>query len=855
LLIALTLVIVVSVRVAGSPAQAQSEDWSAPVNLSHCGAASNPVVLAGPDGAWQVFWWDQFDGLMAARWEGKEWSEPVGEELVSKPMGAMPQIEADAGGRAHAWWLGTPDKETGARPLMHSGVTIGDTAWSAPHAVAESALIWNMASDPKGGLHLVYVRVQHTDAFPAGVYYTRSTNGDATWSTPQALYNTIYFRLLSVEEAHVQVAADGQGHVHVVWDDPRLEKSFYARSADGIVWEEPREVGNPEEGARRIQVAVGQEGEVLLLWEATRVAAPCALYQQRSADFGATWGPPERVLEDLGRCPEGRTFLRTAEGALLWVGGQGSEGLTLAAWDGTQWSEPKYLGFSFEDPELGSRVYLDSLRATLSGGQLAVVGRGQDGEVWLLENQVDALDWAFAPPPPWSEPANVSQSQAVPGLPAIAADAEGRVHVLWSEASEEGAPGTALYYARWGDQRWTRPASVLQSAEGGAWEPALAAVGEQLHAVWSGGRGGEMLYSWAYARDAYAPGAWSEPQPLPAPGPVGCCSAIAADSEGRLHVVYAVPLNEGRGIYYTRSDDGAWSEAEVVFDAAAAGWSMVTHPRLAVDEQGTVHVVWVRAALPGTFPPEGVFYARSTDEGGVWSEPLAVAEGAYDWPLVAASGMGQVHLLWNEATGRRGWWQQWSSDSGEGWTSPQRVPGLTEVPGPVGVATDGVGALHLVGLGHDDAGEPALFYVTWDGSRWNSPETFPLEMGGDAPGVVVALQAALGRLDVAFRGETEEEGAKQVDVWHTSRAVPAVAVTPAPTFTPQPTATPTSMPLPTATPRPTVNPETPMPSPPSLELGPINLPLTSVGGILLAALIVVGVVGAVATRGLWTGRQ
>jgi hypothetical protein len=42
------------------------------------------------------------------------------------------------------------------------------------------------------------------------------------------------------------------------------------------------------------------------------------------------------------------------------------------------------------------------------------------------------------------------------------------------------------------------------------------------------------------------------------------------------------------------------------------------------------------------------------------------------------------------------------------------------------------------------------------------------------------------------------------------------------------------------------------PPPPSLELGPINLPLTSVGGILLAALIVVGVV---ATRGLWAGRR
>jgi hypothetical protein len=260
-------------------------------------------------------------------------------ELTAVPIGAMPLLTADAGGRAHAFWLGEPDEETGARPLMHSRLAIGSTTWSAADAVTKSALVWHLEADPAGTLHLVYVRSQRSDASPAGVYYRRSTDGGVTWSAPQVLYSSMYFRLLSTEEAHVHVAAGGEGQVYVTWDDPRLETAFYAHSTDGgLAWEESRAVGDPEEGAKRARVVVGQEGQVLLLWEAIRAAGSCVLYQQHANDGGA----PQRVLEELGRCPEEVKFLRTANGQVLLVTSSGGGGLTLAAWDGSvdQWSEP-----------------------------------------------------------------------------------------------------------------------------------------------------------------------------------------------------------------------------------------------------------------------------------------------------------------------------------------------------------------------------------------------------------------------------------------------------------------------------------------------------------------------------------
>ena len=846
--------------------------WSEPRNLSRSGAAAQPVILAGgAEGTARVFWWDQFDGLTTTSYDGETWSEPaaapiriteaVGEEFVSRPIGAMPQIVGDAGGQAHAWWIGAPDKETDIRPLLHSRLAPGSTAWSSPATAAEGAVAWQMAAAPDGTLHLLYLRTLHTAATPAGVYHRRSTNGGASWSPPTLLYETIYFRLLTAEQAYLAVSAGGEEQVYATWDDPRLGRAFYARSTDGgATWDEPREIGDAESGAQHAHVIPTGDG-ALLLWEATRAAAACALYRQHSVD-GVSWDAPVRVLETLQACPQAPRFWTTSDGGALMIAGGGSGSLTLVAWSAAraQWSEPAYLGFSFEDPAPGRRVYLDALRIAPVGERLAVVGLGQEGDVWFQESAFDAPAWAFAPPSPWSATAAVP-SDGVPALPAVAVDVEGRAHLLWSTATAEGEEGAALVYARLeiasdGEPRWTRPAEVLRS-EGRAGQPALAAAGDFLHAVWSGGPDGAAYYSRAYTRDAYASDSWSEPRLLPREGATaGSAPAILADGAGTLHVVYAAPLNEGRGIYYTRSDDSgeSWAAAAQLCDAVGAGWAMVDHPALAVDAAGTLHVAWTRGSSAGPFAPQGIYYARSFDGGKSWSKPQQMVEGRVDWPRLAATPAG-VHLLWAELAGRHAWTERISPDGGATWGYQQRISGLGEAPGPVGLAADGVGALHLVSLTRDDDGAPLLHYTIWAEGRWSAPETLRLEREARTePGVAVALAGAQGRLDVAFVGEDSGEGeAAQMGVVHVSRTAPVVepgsAAAPA---WPTPTPTPGPTPTPTPTPRPTVNPGVPPDAPPALELGPLMLPATAIAGLLVAAIIVTG---AVALRAVGARRR
>jgi len=840
----------------GAVVSAQGEAaWEAPVNLSHSGTAAQPAVVQGPGGP-QVFWWDRFDGLLTTRWDVDEWRAPLSSPIMVErtardgtelaPVGQMPRITDDGKGWAHAWWLGAADPGTGAMPLLHSALEVGHSQWRVAALVAESAVAYEVIADPAGELHLAYVRAQHSEGQPAGVYYTRSTDRGETWSAPLALYESFYFRALTAEQAHVRLAADGEGHIYAVWDEPRLERSWLAVSTDGgETWSEPQATPDRNWQARSLWVAA-RPGQVILIWEDARVAA-CTLYQVVSGDVGETWSERQRVLEGFRACAQGLELASSGDQALL-IGGRGTAALTLAGWDGQRWSEPKQVSLRFTDPELDRQRSLEALDVALGDAPL-LVGTAAGGDIWAARGPAGVLQLVWAEPPAWSAPISLSEEGAWPGTPAMAADSEGRIHLLWSRATSAAGVTVALDYLRWDPAAGegtlaSRPAEIWSASDGQASTPALAAVGDMLHAVWSGGRDGEILYSRAEAREAYGSGGWSEPLVLPAPSAVGASPAIVADAYGVLHVVYAVPLNERRGIYYTRSADGgvSWSDAAAVFDAEAAGWAMAAHPALAVDAQGVVHVAWTQAALPGPLSPLGVYYARSTDQGSTWTEALQVVEGAYDWPRLAATGTGQVHLLWS-AAGSGEAWQQWSTDGGQGWSRPAQVRGWRNVPGPLSPAGDGAGALHLAGIGQDDVGEPALLYAAWDGGQWSAVETYRLEVGGQVPaGLGLLVQSAQGRVSVAFRAAT----ATGQRVWVTQCAVPQVEVAPAPTLTPLPTPTV----LPSPSPSPTLRGDLPVGQ--TLSTGGMTeIP----AAVPIAGLLAGGIVAAVVAARLWWGKK
>jgi len=867
-------------RLRPAAAQSLGELWTPPTNLSQSGAASDPVIVQGPRGTLQVIWWDDFDGLTTAVYNGASWSDPVIAPIVmTGEEGAYwiiweqkPSIIADDDGIVHALWQ---DKGSEYRPeikrILHSELRLGTSSWSAPDVPANAVLTFATAVDPGDGVLLVYIRNEQTSQLPAGVYYRRLDGQD----TADLLYETRYFRGVQPDEVYMDITVTDDGDFFVVWDDPREERSLYVVSRDGgRSWTNVQGVEDPDGRAVRLRFLPGPNGELLRVWQDPD--ATCAIYQQVSIDGGRTWSERQRILEDLRVCPDELKTLRTSDGSVFLVGGTGSNTLYLAAWGRTSesgesyqpagaWSRVQTIAFSFEDLSVGRRVTLDKLRVVMSSDdRLSVTGFGQDGEVWFTQGMLNAVEWAFADPSPWSSPINVSQGEMLPDVPAVAADREGRVHLVWSALSEDGIPSTVLYYSRSDDSQaltqsevgWTRPAEILSSA-GVAHQPAIVTVGDRIHTVWSGGESGQIYYSRAYVRDAYVSGGWSAPVALLAGGMTGSSPQIAADLRGGLHVVYAVPVNTGRGLYYVYSEDGGvtWSEPAIIFDAAAADWASVDHPALAVDGRRGLHVAWVRSALLGKGLPSGIVYSHTTGDvatGEVlsWSKPYELAPAGNDWPVLVTTYTGQIHALWHEVTGAMGWYHRWSGDAGMTWSLRARVSGLDGVPGPLQMAADGTGAVHLVGLGKDDAAHPALLHIVWQGGEWGELERTEMPVGfRNGEGTSLTIEPLLGQLYTAIRGSLlNSEGTSQDDIFALQRLIPAVAALPEPAFTPPPTATPTPgpTPVPTPTPRPTVNSVAPAVSPPTVGVGPLTLPLVAIGGILAAAAVVLG---AVAVKG------
>ena len=325
----------------------------------------------------------------------------------------------------------------------------------------------------------------------------------------------------------------------------------------------------------------------------------------------------------------------------------------------------------------------------------------------------------------WSEPMNLSQTPETSRYPVAIADREGNLHVFWVDDLQD-----VIYHRRLSGTSWSYPADILTSPDGTRPRIPMAAVDadDNLHLTWAGGDTlAELYYSRAAAGDAGSARAWSAPVSL-AHGMRGAADVLV-DRDGVLHVTYAEDAAAGN-LYHLYSQDGGsnWSSpvrvSNVVRDSEAAGGG-----RLAVDGRNRLHVAWGEGpwGLPG--PPLRVLYARSSDGGRTWSEPLEVDSRdkyEYDpifgpqWISVASAGEDNVYLTWHGAGAAHRVFL-WSSDGGQTWSDTIHIfPG---VPGAIGgwndMAVDSAGVVHIISSRSD-----GIVYRAWDGQEWTEPESF-----------------------------------------------------------------------------------------------------------------------------------
>ncbi|MGH2535764.1 MAG: exo-alpha-sialidase [Candidatus Promineifilaceae bacterium] len=845
--------------------QNEPTGWSEAINLSQSAAAQTPPVVLDAAGQAHILWWDQNAGFMLAAGDGQNWAAPEAAVLPFGPPSPRvaphyrPRLGAGANGTVHAVWSDE------SRALLYSrapAAALGNpAAWSAPAQLAEAAEGAAFVVDAAGRLHLAYLRPLESELAPAGVYYRQSRDGGATWSDPQNLYASSYLRALTPESAHLSLAVGRGGELLLAWDNRPLERVYMARSTDGgLGWSDPEEVDRRLEGDNvgssgpaRLSLHATQDG-MHRTWQAGHQGATCSQYHQLSADGGATWGERRPLFPALQGCSAGLHFIAGEDGRTLLML-ETESAVYFSAWNGQGWGElrPEPALSEFIAPETFRLVDFDCLQPALTGPAgaqvLLVVGcdAGEGQEVWLRWIDFASLAAALAPgdEPSWEYPTLVAPISAEANDLKLAADGDGFLHAAWIQAANAGVEVSAIQYSRWDGGQWLPPAAVL-SAPGVntavQFDLAVDATG-RLSAAWNDARPGRLFFSQAATSRASSAGDWSTPAELPLEGLSAASPAVAVSPAG-VHLVFAVPLNEGRGIYLTfSSDDGlTWQSPVRVVDAATLGWEMVDEPRLAAGADGALHVTWTRYTLPPERQALAVYYSRSADGGRSWSQPEEVA--AAGWSALLAPAGGGLHRLWLDAEGAL--FHQGSADGGQSWSAPAQVTAAAGAHAHPAVVADSAGRLHLLWAEPEASG---LNYSRWDGTTWTQGAAFDTRL--TALNGLAAAAGADDQLSLIAAGPSAELGSDngRPVVYFSQLALdlPEALATPPPTppaVTAEPSPAAEANTVATAEPSPTA--AFPLQNesnePFDLAPGPTGSSLGGLLGIVPAALVVIVVV-------------
>ena len=808
-------IILLLLLASGNPAsrvKAQSTvNWSDPTNLSQSGSASEPVMVVDGEGVFHVLWLDEFAGLVYSSGDGIEWSDPLPVTLPSRD--AVPYLIADTNGYIHAFWTDIDNRLFYSRG--RESAFPNSANWTSRALINTSVINFDVALDDNGDLHLSYVNSLDSEAVPAGIYYRRLRNGTSTWLRPTLLYASPYFRSLDLSNSNVDVSTSVDGEekrIFVAWDNRPRERIYLATSDDdGKTWSTPVEIDQPQPGiigSGPSNVMVDANGDqVMLLWRMGETDSFCNQYYQWSQDRGETWSLRQPIYGSTPICLEEVQIVPGEEHTIVM--GK-SDQVYFLAWDGSRWSDPQLEEplTAFIDADTQNPIQLGCLQLVQNeSASMNVIGcdQGIGQDMWSMRRQLSDVSAWFPLESGWGTLEDVASDDVKLSSPKFITDNQNRAHLFWSR-SENLAPeslGKSIYYSARQDGQWSPPAEILASSSGKTEQIDAGIDSEnQISIVWSGGEGGEIYFSQADYHQAFIPNSWSTPLSLPSPLPIGSSPDILIDGDDVIYVSYAIPLNEKRGIYFTKSEDGGqtWTESRLVVNAQEAEWGMVDNPSLAMTENGDLHIVWTRYSLPSGEGPLELYYARSSDAGSSWSDPVLVVDGPVVWSEIVGTGTNTVQRVWQQKGGSGSTlWHEQSIDGGETWERIAPVSVFGEIVGNPSLSSDQTGQLHLLLVVRSGLDTYGLQHWVYDGRSWSAEPRYDLQFSPLTEIRSIGSDFSdNGNLGVALlNSDFSLDGSQVYQMIFTNHTIELPYIVPTPVMQATPLPTATQMPVPT----------------------------------------------------------
>ena len=296
-------------------------------------------------------------------------------------------------------------------------------------------------------------------------------------------------------------------------------------------------------------------------------------------------------------------------------------------------------------------------------------------------------------------------------MPAVAVDPADGIHVVWQDDTS-GIAEICYKRSLNGGASWSGLQMLTWNA-GASEYPAVAADPNNcVHVVWQDNTPGTAEIYYARSEDRGA--TWSAARRLTWRYGASERPAIAVDSADRIHVVWQGDYPGVTEIYYRQSTDGGTNWGAVRRLTWTSGLS--EYPALAVGSGAGIHLLW-HDDTPGN---QEVFYKRSTDGGTTWNtaKRLTWTSGncwAPDLAKGAGNALQAVYCSVSDVFTKK------STDGGASWSVAKRLTWDMESTRAV-VAVDSINTIHMMWQRDYVYDEADIFYrkSTDGGTTWST---------------------------------------------------------------------------------------------------------------------------------------